>query len=291
MEKQELHFQAIGTHRHIQFVVETGKFQIISDYIDNLMTDFELRFSRFRDNSLVSKLNCERIMVSSDADFLAMLQIWELYRKLSHWYFSLFVWTALEKNGYGATKNIVVDHAIDEDCRIDYNDTSIQIIGNKNIDLWGIGKWYLIRCIKDYFELLWIEEYCINGGGDIAISQNKLDLFGPILLQHPLHEDEYFESISLLHGSFAWSGNMYRTRKNKEWAIVWHLIDPHTGEPANTGVLSTHVLHEDPLIADILATTFFVMPTDSIENLAMITGARYCLVMEDLSCTKSDDFF
>jgi hypothetical protein len=75
MQKQELHFQAIGTHRHIQFVVEAGKFQIISDYVDNLMTDFELRFSRFRDDSLVSRLNKERMIESSDADFLAMLQI------------------------------------------------------------------------------------------------------------------------------------------------------------------------------------------------------------------------
>jgi len=75
MQKQELHFQAIGTHRHIQFVVEAGMFQIIADYIDNLMTDFELRFSRFRDDSLVSRLNKGRRVVSSDADFLAMLQI------------------------------------------------------------------------------------------------------------------------------------------------------------------------------------------------------------------------
>lgn len=75
MEKYELHFQAIGTHRHIQFVVEAGVFQSISDYIGNLMTDFELRFSRFRDDSLVSRLNKERMIVSSDADFLAMLQI------------------------------------------------------------------------------------------------------------------------------------------------------------------------------------------------------------------------
>jgi hypothetical protein len=41
----------------------------------------------------------------------------------------------LEQHGYGTTKNIVVDGDFDEDCRIDYKDASIQIIGNKNIDL------------------------------------------------------------------------------------------------------------------------------------------------------------
>lgn len=287
MEKLHIQNQYIGTHRDIVCFVEEERYQIISDYIDNLMKEFESNFSRFRKDSLLSMLNEKRVLINSNKDLLAMLQIGELYRTLSGGYFSVFVGSDLENLGYGWSNLLkwsVIDNA---DSKLMFDEQKITLVWYKNVDLWWIGKWYLIQLIQEYFESQCINLYYINGWGDIAISQDTIDYFGPILLQHPLHEDEYFASIPLLHGSLAWSGNMYRKWKNSEWEIIWHLIDPHTGKPAHTGIISTHVYHESPLVADILATTFFVMPMDGIEDLAKMLGAEYCVVLEDLTLVKS----
>jgi thiamine biosynthesis lipoprotein ApbE len=101
MEKLRIQNQYIGTHRDIVCFVESEKRQIISDYIDNLMKQFEADFSRFRKGSLLSILNEKRVLPNSNKDLLAMLQIGELYRTLSGGYFSLFVGSDLENLGYG----------------------------------------------------------------------------------------------------------------------------------------------------------------------------------------------
>jgi thiamine biosynthesis lipoprotein ApbE len=56
------------------------------------------------------------------------------------------------------------------------------------------------------------------------------------------------------------------------------LIDPITGKPAQNGLLSVHVLHSDIIVADILATAFFVLPMEDIDGVAVMCGAEYCLV-------------
>lgn len=289
MQKLVIHNQYIGTHREIACFVEGEQFQIISYYIDNLMKQFESNFSRFREDSLISELNRNRVLSSDNKDLFAMLQIGELYRTLSSGYFSIFVGSDLERLGYG--KGEKQNNPLrDKECGIFLWDHTVQLHWNKNIDLGGIWKWYLIQLIKRYFESMWIYRYCINWWGDIAISQESIQDFGPLLLQHPLYTDEYFMSLNVLSGALAWSGNMYRTWKDDTWNVVWHLIDPITWEPAHTGVISAHVYHNDPLIADILATTFFVMPLEKIDELAKLVGVEYCLVLDDLRFIKSMGF-
>ncbi|HMY81021.1 MAG TPA: FAD:protein FMN transferase [Candidatus Absconditabacterales bacterium] len=288
MKKFNLYYSSIGTHWDIACIADSGAFQSISDDIQKLMTQFESNYSRFREDSLLARLNKMRILDSEDHHLVAMINIGELYRTLSGGYFSIFVGSQLENLGYGKNFSEVLDS--NEESSVIISGDTIELRGSKNIGLGGVGKGYLIGLIQQYFIDRGIQEYCINGGGDIAISQNYIGTFGPILLQHPFHRDEYFMQLPLLRGALAGSGNMYRTWKDKKGNIIGHLIDPTTGEPAHTGVISAHVYHNDPLIADIMATTFFVMPLEKIDELAKLMGVEYCLVLDDLRCIKSVGF-
>lgn len=268
-QKHRFTLQALGTHWDLCFFSNKEEEEReIEEEIKELILDFEMRFTRFDTNSLLNRYNRWEVSLNIDNDLTAMIRIGKLYEILTEWYFSLSIKSKLEASWYG----------------------KIQPWWMYDIDLWGIGKWYCIRIIRNYLEWKDINRYCINWWGDIAISQVTVDDFGPIVLQHPLHPEQFFMSINLLSGSIAWSSNAFRKRKKNDWIETWHLIDTITGKVANTGVIASHIIHQDPIIADILATSFFVMPLEKIYDLARRSGAEYCLVMKNETLLKSDWF-
>lgn len=268
MQKHSITLEWIGTHRELCFFCDFKLLWIVDHNLKALLESFEQRFSRFRSDSLLNAYNRWEISWDEDIDLSAMLRIWRLYETITKGYFSLHVKTQLEDLWYGQK----------------------QEIGIHEVDLWGIGKWYLIHLMKQLMLKYWIERYLINGWWDIAISQTSLDDFGPMALEHPSEANQYFWTFELLSWGIAWSGPKYRNWKWEDGVRQHHLVDPHTGKSAQNGLLSVHVLHSDIMVADILATTFFVMPKEEIDEVAAMCGAEYCLVLDDLSTMTSGGF-
>lgn len=268
MQKHSITLEWIGTHRELCFFCEFKLLGAIEFNLKELLASFEQRFSRFRSDSLFNAYNRWEISWDDDEDLSAMLRIWRLYELITKGYFSLHVKTQLENLWYGKK----------------------QEIGIHEVDLWGIGKWYLIHLMKQLMLKYWVDRYLINGWWDIAISQTSLDDFGPIALEHPSEANQYFWTLELLSWGMAWSGPKYRNWKWEDGVRQHHLIDPITGKPAQNGLLSVHVLHSDIIVADILATAFFVLPMEDIDGVAAMCGAEYCLVWKDLNLLKSEWF-
>jgi thiamine biosynthesis lipoprotein len=102
----------------------------------------------------------------------------------------------------------------------------------------------------------------VNAGGDIAISGLNSDGDGwPIGIEDPFHPETNFEILYLEKGGIATSGRDYRHWMH-DGRSQHHIIDPSTGRPAET----------DLLTATVIAPT--VMQAEAIAKAVMISGSQ-----------------
>lgn len=291
-------WSGIGTHRNIQRDGDNASLQEniqenIQNDIQHIIQEFEYSYSRFLSTSLVSQLNSQREVHNVPWEFIEMITLGIQYATLTEWYFSLMIGSVLEKLWYDASYSFTPDESHEDAFSHDQSSmnsislgsNSVFLAGNQNIDLWGIGKWYLIDKIRRYFDDQHISAYSINGWGDIY-HQDLEGIFWNVGLQHPANKDHLIWQVSLRSWALAASGAYYRTRGDK----LHHLIDPYTTLPADTQLASVHTYHADATVADIASTALFVAPLDKTEEFSKRMGVEYMLVFTDLSAIRSPWF-
>ena len=124
------------------------------------------------------------------------------------------------------------------------------------IDLGGIAKGYAFDCAVKKLKENFITSCLISGGQVYALGSNsgkpwKIGIKDP-RAQGPAGE------IELRDQSVATSGDyqQYFTVNGKRFS---HIMDPRTGYPAESGVISATVVASDGLTADALSTAVFVL--------------------------------
>ncbi|NCC36176.1 MAG: FAD:protein FMN transferase, partial [Chloroflexia bacterium] len=107
------------------------------------------------------------------------------------------------------------------------------------LDLGGFAKgWAATQAMQrlaDYGPTL------VDAGGDIAVSGSRCDgAPWPIAVTDPRQPGNELALVLLAHGGLATSGRDYR-RWRKGTDLLHHIIDPRTGKPATTDLLSVTV--------------------------------------------------
>jgi len=99
----------------------------------------------------------------------------------------------------------------------------------------------------------------IDAGGDIAISGLRTD-GGPwkIGIADPFHKDEEVEVLYLDAGGVATSGKD-RRRWTRDGIFQHHIIDPLTGQPAETDLLTVTVIAPNVMEAEAAAKAAFIL--------------------------------
>jgi thiamine biosynthesis lipoprotein len=99
----------------------------------------------------------------------------------------------------------------------------------------------------------------IDAGGDIAVSGSRAD-GGPwkIGVADPFHPGEEIEVLHLNQNGVATSGKN-RRRWLRNGLLQHHLIDPLTGQPAETDLLTVTVIAHDVLQAEAAAKAAFLL--------------------------------
>ncbi len=92
----------------------------------------------------------------------------------------------------------------------------------------------------------------VDAGGDIAVSRPPRGGAWPIGIRDPFHPEMDFEKLRIRFEGVATSGTDYhRWRRGGRWNH--HLIDPVTGRPAETDVLTATVVATDVTQAEAAA--------------------------------------
>ncbi|MBK8564828.1 MAG: FAD:protein FMN transferase [Saprospiraceae bacterium] len=139
------------------------------------------------------------------------------------------------------------------------------------LDFGGTGQGYAIDAVAVFLELHGIKNYLVDIGGESrARGKNPKGDWWTIGINTPRSEAEltdFTRVIKLENKSVSTSGN-YRNFHEVNGGKYSHIIDPRTGYPKQSNLLSVSVFAENCLEPDALATGFMVLGLDAAYELA-----------------------
>ena len=148
--------------------------------------------------------------------------------------------------------------------RVDYRDvqvdgSTVTLAPGMQIDLGSVAKGYTGDLVAGILEDAGITSAILDLGGNVrAVGASPDGEPWRIGVQDPNDTENYFGVISVTDKSVVTSGgyNRYFVEDGKTY---WHILDPYTGYPADSGVISTTIVGDDGLVCDGLSTATFVM--------------------------------
>ncbi|MEP7104109.1 MAG: FAD:protein FMN transferase [Candidatus Dojkabacteria bacterium] len=284
---KEITFEAIGTHWHIEIYDQVDLKTIEKNIID-CCREFESNYSRFKETSLLSKLNKEKTFLNPSSEFLELLELGSKAKEITDGRFDIAVGTVLENLGYDSKYSFTSKESIVEK-EVNVNSEQVTISQNTRIDLGGIGKGFLIDKIANLIKDYDIKYFFINAGGDIYSTSN-FDKPIEFSLENPFVLDEAIGTIEIKDKALASSSSNRRSWKDiKTGKKFNHLIDMNKGENVEN-VAGIFVEGLNATNADIASTCLFISPIDAYRKIADFYNIEFLAVFTDKSYIKSNNY-
>lgn len=250
-------FEAIGTHWWLERL-DGGDFDDkIVAAITEYTAEFDRRYSRFRDDSLVAELALGGRLQNPPAEMISMLEYAKELSVASEGAFSLLVGNALQSLGYGSSLHYVRSDLTKLDSNdVVWDENEVRVPKGTMLDFGGLGKGWLIDEYARILQRHGVKEFIINGGGDLYVQASEPISFA---LEHPYDPKLKIGDIKIQKGALAGSSTVKRAWK-KGAEKLHHIIDPRTGKPSDTGTVATFVCAHTATVADALATILVIRP-------------------------------
>ncbi|MBC8209564.1 MAG: FAD:protein FMN transferase [Gammaproteobacteria bacterium] len=135
------------------------------------------------------------------------------------------------------------------------------------LDFGAIAKGLGVSQIAQLIRQQQIKDFIINAGGDVYAEGQKPGAAWNIAIQSPFDETVLGSIQTDAAVSVFTSGNYRRFYQDDNHKKRHHIIDPKTGEPS-TSISAITLLHADPLIADVAATTLMLTEPAELKQMA-----------------------
>jgi FAD:protein FMN transferase len=261
--------------------------------VQNLFEEREKQLSRFRADSELSRLN-----QSAGQEFKASPWLYEILAaavgsaQLTDGIFDPTILPCLISAGYDRSFELLniprktsgMDQNLPgytwRDIWLDPGTLSIRLPEGCSIDLGGIAKGWTVDRASRYLEKF--QNCAVNAGGDIVVKGTQAD-GSPwtAAIEDPLNR-------KLNLGVFSLSGEAIctSTTTQRQWRInnsrKHHLIDPRTGLPSDSGVISAIVMAGTAVLAETISKAALILgPQDGLRLIEKLKPARGMLVLQD----------
>lgn len=265
--------QAFGTLYSITYV-DTGNSDSESQLhsqIDSLLADLSHTFSIFDTTSMIYRWNKSENVTLND-DFLTVLRLSKKVSEATDGAFDCTVQPLVQLWGFGKDG---VRHTVADDTLA----TVREFVGFQLVDLQSdsiirkdprvqlnfnaVAKGYAVDKVADWLMEHGYANCLVEIGGEVAARGDKHGKPWKVGIQTPTKTadgaQESFQAIPLPdHRAVATSGN-YRNYFEEGGERYTHILDPRTGHPERTNLLSVTVLAPDCATADAYATAFMVL--------------------------------
>lgn len=246
--------EALGTYWHIELFEECGDKMLLHNSIVDWLEKYESRYSRFRTDSWLSKLNRDSEFENPDPQFVDILKLSFSYYEKTRGVFNIAIGEKLSNAGYDADYSFTAKgHGASVPVLpevLSVTDEKITLVKGQ-LDLGGIGKGYAIDTLANYLQTEHkLSYFLINGGGDMyATSDHGKSI--KIELAHPYDKSLSIGNLELLHSGFASSSPNLRAWPDSKTGIMQnHLL--------TTQQKTSYVVSSSATEADVWATTLCI---------------------------------
>ena len=148
---------------------------------------------------------------------------------------------------------------------------------NAVVDFGASGKGIALDEVRDYLDTADISRAVISVGGSVLLYGDDNFTVG---IKNPFGGSGYAAKLTVKEGCVSTSGSYEQSfEQNKK--KYHHILNPKTGYPAESGVVSVTVFSESGLLSDALSTACFILGTDKGFNLAEEFGAQVIFITQD----------
>ena len=279
-----LAFQAMGTRCAVKFAAPPHDVRILGERIANWTAEFEMRYSRYQPDSLVSRINANAGVVWTEID-PETERLFALCDQLVFFTRMAFDPTALPLSRLWDWK--AHDQRIPTDAevgrarslvgwrKVERRNGEVRLpVAGMEMDLGGIGKEYAVDCVAQMIADARIPGAIVDFGQDVrVVGLPPGKPFWHIGLEDPLKPGSCWCGVAVKDAAVASSGDYQRSRMSGGRRIG-HIIDPRTGYPVDNGCRAVSVIAPSCTLAGILSTTAFVLgPGDGLPLIQSQPGA------------------
>jgi len=268
---------AQGTTYHITYENEIGN--DLGNQIDSILKAFDLTFSEYIPNSIISRINNNDSTVEINDMFVEVFnKSKEVYNE-SAGAFDITVAPLVAAWGFGPVKKERATRSQIDSLMKFVGMNKIRISGKKlvkdlpgiTIDMNGIAQGYSVDIVSHFFDSKGLKNYIVEIGGEVrAKGKNDKDKIWRVGVDKPSYNDSPGENLqvilSLDNKAMTTSGN-YRNYFEENGIKYSHIIDPHTGNPIKNRLLSVTIVAADALTADGYDTPCMVLGLEGTRQL------------------------
>ena len=297
---------ALGTTYSILYA-DTKANESVLDSIDAIFLRMNQSMSTYWPNSIISKINRGEAVVA-DADFKNVFRASKLVWQQTNGYFDPTVGALVNAYGFGPEKPLAEIDAKTVDSLLNitgFQRVSLEENGtvskeNKNIyfDFNAIAKGYTVDALATMLTSLGYENYLVEVGGELfaaGINPEK-EIPWRVAIDHPEQRETraFIATLPLQNQGLASSGNYRKFRTDEAGNSFVHTVNPITGKPVKTAILSTSVLASTTMLADAYATALMAMPFEKgkilIETLNDIEAAWVLAINDSVQVITTPGF-
>ncbi len=160
------------------------------------------------------------------------------------------------------------------------DDQELSLNPHLQLDFGAVAKGTAIKQISALLRQYSYQDFIINAGGDVYAEGQKHHRPWRVAIEDP-YQEGFIATLELPAGlSIFTSGNYRRFYLDDKQQRRHHIIDPRSGEPSQQ-ISAATVMHADPEIADIAATTLMLAEIPRIRILASQLGIDDFLVITE----------
>lgn len=290
--KKTLEFYGLGTSN--QITLYDDGYQSAFDHALAKVREIESRLSVFRPNSEIARLNEQAGIrpVIMSPETLKLFEYALHMKQKSGGAFDITTGPLIRLWGIGKKQDFIPCQSQIEECRSLVHSTKIQIDPEnhtaylphpeQSVDLGGIAKGYAADEVKKILLAYGVKRATINLGGNIiTIGEKEQGIPWTIGIQNPLAPTgTYVGTIKVTDATIVTSGTNERFFL-KDGVRYHHLLDPRTGIPARSGLLSVTVVSSNSMEADALTTALFILGMKEGTKLLQEKEAEAIFLTED----------
>ena len=241
------------------------------------------------ENSEIYQLNQNGEATLSEEGGYLVERALELYKK-TEGAFDIAIYPVMQAWGFPTQDYHVPDDdtlkeklALADASKVNYDKDTRKIFFDQDgmeIDLGGIAKGYTSSQIMQIYRDCGVTSGLVNLGGNVqALGCKTGGSKWRVAIQSPDDTEEYLGILEIEDQAVITSGG-YERYFEEDGVTYHHIIDPATGYPADSGLISVTIVSDDGTLADGLSTSLFIMGEEKAAQFWRENSDEFEAIME-----------